>query len=361
MAFTDLQKKNRKTYIGGSEIAAILGLTRNKTAFDVWASKTGKAIEKEHDESIDDLPALLGTLLEPVVRQLYEKKHPEHRVELMDFVRHPEYSLVGATPDSRIVVRDSGEPVALHEIKTKQWHTAREFGEPGTDQLPEKELCQAQWELFAAVEMRLVLSVLVDARSYAEYVINADPELHTAMYQAAHDFWHKHVIPDVPPPPRGITGQKWIHAMLKQQSEEMLRATPEVENLLGQLAGVREQISLFEDQELDLQNQIKLFIGEHGGVHGQWGKVTWRTSKPTTVFNAKEAFATIESMIGVWIGRAMTIGATAGKKVRPHEAAALVAGDVKRELIELQKAQTFERPGSRRFLFTPAKEVTKHD
>lgn len=56
----------RRTGIGGSDVASILGLSPWRTPYQVWEDKTGRG------EDQDDTPALYwGRLLEDPIRQAY--------------------------------------------------------------------------------------------------------------------------------------------------------------------------------------------------------------------------------------------------------------------------------------------------
>ena len=56
----------RSNYIGGSDVAAILGLSKYLTPYEVWESKVNGSRQ-------DDNPAMLwGRLLEPVVIKHFE-------------------------------------------------------------------------------------------------------------------------------------------------------------------------------------------------------------------------------------------------------------------------------------------------
>ena len=61
--------KERKTYIGGSDIGAILGLSTFKSALDIYLSKTTDAIDEATSEA-----AHWGTVLEDVVAKEYSER-----------------------------------------------------------------------------------------------------------------------------------------------------------------------------------------------------------------------------------------------------------------------------------------------
>ena len=63
---------DRKTAIGASEAAAILGLSPYETQWDVFLRKTGQA-----PEFSDSVYTRAGDALEPLIGQLYEERAKE--------------------------------------------------------------------------------------------------------------------------------------------------------------------------------------------------------------------------------------------------------------------------------------------
>src|SRR6267142_5704216 len=62
----------RRSGVGGSDVAAILGLSPWKSAMDVWLEKKG-LLEETSDPNREFLLEL-GTQLEPVIARLYERE-----------------------------------------------------------------------------------------------------------------------------------------------------------------------------------------------------------------------------------------------------------------------------------------------
>ena len=71
MPLTERQIKERVNFLGGSDAAAILGLSRYKTALMVWALKTGQIIGQDISQ---EMPVKLGNMLEDTVCKLFEEE-----------------------------------------------------------------------------------------------------------------------------------------------------------------------------------------------------------------------------------------------------------------------------------------------
>ena len=59
---------DRSKYIGGSDIGAILGLSRFRSPLEVWMEKTGKEVKK-----LDSLPLRFGSFAEAFVASEYSR------------------------------------------------------------------------------------------------------------------------------------------------------------------------------------------------------------------------------------------------------------------------------------------------
>jgi predicted phage-related endonuclease len=58
--------RERTKYLGGSDIGAILGLSKYRSAVDVWMEKTGKTFSQK-----DSLPLRFGQFAEDFVAREY--------------------------------------------------------------------------------------------------------------------------------------------------------------------------------------------------------------------------------------------------------------------------------------------------
>lgn len=141
---------DRSRYLGGSDMAAILGHSPWRSPLQVQLEKLG---ELPPDEATTDMTR--GTLLEPYVAEAYARRFQKELI-LPPFVRHPIYPFLGGHPDR--ITKDG----TLVEIKTHI--KAVGYGEPETDQVPDHEMVQDQWyaELLELDESDLVLLDLAE-------------------------------------------------------------------------------------------------------------------------------------------------------------------------------------------------------
>lgn len=83
--------KERKTYIGGSDLGSILGINNFRTELDVYFEKTSEGITEDATSEA----AYWGTVLEDVVATEYAKRSGFNIEKPAGLIRHSEYPFIG--------------------------------------------------------------------------------------------------------------------------------------------------------------------------------------------------------------------------------------------------------------------------
>ena len=175
----------RSNGIGGSEIAAVLGLSPYESRFSLWHRKKGLIGPVEESEEM-----YWGKEHEPAICRRFAREHPEW------FVRGAfTYAAAGrpwqiANPDRNLWPTDSHIddriPAAVLEAKTARDDTG--WGKEGTDDIPVWYRSQCQWYMDVTGARRCYVAVLIAGSEYREYVVDYDPADALRMRQAAAEF-----------------------------------------------------------------------------------------------------------------------------------------------------------------------------
>jgi putative phage-type endonuclease len=109
----------RKTFIGGSEASAILGLNPYKSNTEIWQEKTGRVIPEDisHKSYVK-----YGIEAEQYLTALFALDHPRYEVKgntNYTVYRHPQYPFIAGTLDGELVEKETGRKGVL-EIKTTE-------------------------------------------------------------------------------------------------------------------------------------------------------------------------------------------------------------------------------------------------
>jgi len=264
----------RRTGIGGSDAAVIVGVSKWRTPYQLWAEKRGDVVEQE-----DNMDMLIGRALEPEIRQRYADVTGRTVLQPPSIVRHPDLewmlaSLDGVTEDGRVL-----------EIKTAR--SGPEWGEPGSAEIPETYLLQVQHYLaVTAAPVADVAVMFKDRRTPAVeiYEVPADRELQDMLIQAEAQFWQS-VQEGIPPEP--VSYADLLSRYGRHSKEGVVFASENVEECVSRLRDIAAQRKVLDAAEEDAKAEVMRALGDHDTlVSVLTGNplVTWKVAKPSQRF-----------------------------------------------------------------------------
>ncbi|MBO7670350.1 MAG: YqaJ viral recombinase family protein [Oscillospiraceae bacterium] len=264
----------RRKSIGGSDAAAIVGLSKWSSPYSIWAEKTGRLPEAEDTEAMR-----IGRELEEYVAQRWCEATGKRVRRRNAIIKNELYPFAHANVD-RLVV---GEAAGL-ECKTTSTLDVKQFR--GVD-FPEKYYAQCVHYMAVTGASRWYLAVLVFGRGFFTYVLERDQAEIDALMAAEETFWGEYVATDTAPPPDGTDATTdaitTIYAETAGGSAELFGR----EALLDERAALKDQINVLNTRIIEIDNTIKEDMGEtERGTAGPW-TVTWKTQTRRT-FQAKE-------------------------------------------------------------------------
>lgn len=184
----DLWLQQRRSAIGASEVAAILGISPWATPWEVWADKRGKL-----DPWDGNAQTRAGNRFESAVLDAAEDElgRLERNVRLIaDGVP------LAATCDAIVAV--TREPV---EAKTTglTGMVYGDWGDPLTDQIPEYYLTQVHAQLICTKAELGYLFALIAGRGVVRFEVEANEKLHKAFCERISEWWDKHIVQGIEP------------------------------------------------------------------------------------------------------------------------------------------------------------------
>ena len=274
----------RRKTITGTDVSAIAGLNPYRTALDVYCDKLGLT------EPQADNPAMeFGRRLESVIAEKYAE---ENGVKLIhgEFVSKDGW--MGGTPDRLIEGVDRGL-----EIKTAGAFRAKDWGESGTDNIPEAYLCQIAWYMAICEKSEWDVAVLIGGQDYRQYRLKRSLRLENRLIELAQQFRERHLLTRTPPVIDGSkSASEYIRAMFpRDRSPEFLTSTPEISALVGDLILERQRSAEIELRVNELENKIKAAIGEAPGISGEWGRISWKAGKDASKTDWKAVAAALNA------------------------------------------------------------------
>jgi putative phage-type endonuclease len=295
--------------LGGSDAAAALGLSPWKTRRQLWEEKTSDC-----PPTLDSELMLWGRLLEPVIRQQYaERTGRSVYVEPYHLLRHVDYpwmiaNLDGFTDDGRVL-----------EIKTAR--TDRDWGEPGSVEIPLHYLLQVQHYLAIVKADWADVVVLIGGNELRIYPIPADAELKSMLISQELEFW-QYVLLQKPPEPLSYAEIQQAYGRTSKVGK--ITASAEAVSAVAKLQQVRQTLDALKVEREQLQFQLMRELGELDTLVDPNGKTlaTWKQTKASNTIDWQIVIQTLQTS---------------------HP-------DLATELESLIDQHTLSKPGVRRFL-----------
>ena len=183
--------RERRRGIGGSDIGAILGLSRWRSPLDVYLDKIGEAEEQESSDAM-----YWGVVLESVVADEYARRTGSKVRKINAILAREDEPWRRASVD-RIVIGCR----KILECKTAGAHMTQEWGPDGSDEIPDVYRAQVAWYQHVLDYDTADLAVLIGGRDYRIYHLQRDRELERLIVDAADRFWLEHVRKKITPDP----------------------------------------------------------------------------------------------------------------------------------------------------------------
>lgn len=253
--------RERLTGLGGSDIGAILGLSKYKTPVDVWLQKTGRA---KDDES--SLPARFGIWAEEFVASEYVLREGRKVERYKKMMRHESAPML-AHVDRLVIPEGRGQAFArrTHEIfadtvlecKTANAFVAmdkNEWGPDGTDQVPMSYLVQTVSYTAITKCPYADLAVLFGNMDFRVYHIKRDLDLEEEVIARSTEWWNNYVVKDVPPPAMTADDIKLLFP--RSYEGRSVEAEPQIVEALNELR----QVSIDLSDNLGAKKTLEVLI-----------------------------------------------------------------------------------------------------
>lgn len=122
----------RRRGIGGSDVAAILGISPFRTARDLYDDKLN--IASAADDAGNWVALEMGHLLEPLVARIFAKKTGLEVFQIKKMFQHPQYPFMLADVD--YFVRLPNGKISILEIKTTNYNAKDHWWKDGEECVP---------------------------------------------------------------------------------------------------------------------------------------------------------------------------------------------------------------------------------
>ncbi len=265
----------RRTGIGGSDAAAVIGLNPFRSRIEVYADKMGMMPEKEDTESMR-----LGRDLEDYVAQRFCEATGKkvRRNNFMWF--HDEHRCMIADVDREIV----GENAGL-ECKTTQAWGGKVIMK---GEIPLTYYVQCMHYMVVMGYDRVYLAVLIFGKGFFHFTIERDEDEIAALVAAEASFWRDHVEAGISPEPDGSqSAEQAVDAIWGNRAQEDELLMFDFSDDMRELFELAQTIKQLQKQSDAIKQRLKSVLGEHCLGCSDRFEISWRPQERTTVDTKK--------------------------------------------------------------------------
>lgn len=271
---------NRHLYIGGSDIASIMNLSRWKTPLKLWCEKTQKlpAPDLSNVEAVE-----MGTELEQFVADMFTKRTGKAVRRSPKVYQHKDYPYMVAHVDRLVTGTDE-----LLECKTCSIFKKEEWE---NEEIPQEYILQVMWYLGITGRKIGHIAVLIGGQSFKYKQIEFDQELFDQMVECAKEFW-EHVQNNTPVPVVAEDDET-LKELYSSHSEVMIELMPTdadtlqtveaFETAIAHLQELKMHKSNLDDEIKEEETKIKDIIKDNLGIKTPKYVVTWKSQSKTSL------------------------------------------------------------------------------
>lgn len=216
---TDEQKLQRRSGLGGSDIATILGLNPYRTPYELYCDKVDGLTIEENEAMY------WGNALEEPIAKRYEELTGTVLNQSVT-VCHQLKPFFLANPDR--LINDTRKGL---EIKTVGPRSAHLWGETGSKIIPEHYYPQIMHYLFVLDYESWDVAALINGQELRLYTFERDHDFDEIIDREGTKFWKGYIEPKLPPPisysdPKTLRLIKMKYKDVQPKSVEMFHMEP---------------------------------------------------------------------------------------------------------------------------------------
>jgi putative phage-type endonuclease len=266
-ALVSVGQLDRQKYLGGSDVAGILGISPWRTPLDVYLDKTEG---RQPDDPAKAKIFSRGARMEPYVIDLLSEETGLVIARRGERYRDPVHDFMAAEIDAEA---ESGENI---EIKTVSPFKAQAWGEEQTDAIPVHYTAQAMHGLMVTNRQACVFGVLIGGDDFRVYRVDRDDETIEAIRAAEVEFWDRIQRKDPPP----LSAVSDVFRLFDKDNGAIVEANGDILDAYNELRQLRAQEKEACKAADELEDRIKLFMGGNSALAlDQLKLCTWRTQK----------------------------------------------------------------------------------
>lgn len=290
----DAVAHDRSEFIGGSDTAAILGVSPWKSPFALYQEKTGEYLEvitPAKQKIFNRGKRWEPIVIEMLVDELEDRGHDVKIITRNQRYIDPDYGFLAAEIDLELML--DGHHVNA-EMKTVHPFSAKDWGEQDTDEIPIYYTSQVAHGQMVTRRNRTIVAALIGADDLRVHFVDRDEELIDIIRGKEIEFWERIQRRDPPEP----TDPEDIKRLYHIDSGAVIEADEELLELIAQASSKKSELKAAETSYEVISTMIKARMGNAAVLlHNGQKLATWKNNKESVKTDWKEAFAELRKYI----------------------------------------------------------------
>lgn len=268
--------KMRKHGIGGSDAAAVCGLSRWRGPLDVYRDKTSDKIEEKETPAIH-----WGNVMEPVLRAEFAKRSGLVVEEVPFLFNCHEFPFMIANVDG--IAREKDGSVSLIEIKTANSFAVKDWD----NGLPQEYYIQVQHYMSVLDLAKSYIVVLIGGNDFRIEEIPRDDETIQTIINLEAAFWRENILTLTPPAPDATSGDA-LNGLYPTSNGTSVILGREADDIISDLESCKQMEDQLKAARAESENALKAMLGEAECAKTPGGySVRWKSSTTSRLDTTK--------------------------------------------------------------------------
>lgn len=270
----------RKSGIGSSEVATIVGLNPWETPYQLWRRKIG--LDAPEDENF---AMKAGHYLEDAVSMFWQDETGRQVIKRSTgdwIIRNNERPYIQVSPDRTYWLegmKHNDTNKGILECKTTQMSI-------DADDLPKHWFCQVQYQLGGAELMHGSIAWLTQGREFGYKDLSLVPDFYGWLVEEVERFWTDNILGKKEP--AAVSVQDVLLKYNRHTDGKIVEVDDTIFEAYNRLKGLKKDLAAIEKEKDELEGRIKLGFGDAEAIsYGGQTIATWKAPKDSEKFDTK--------------------------------------------------------------------------
>lgn len=261
-----MDKNERKNYLGGTDAAGVLSMSRWTTPLKIWAEKTGNI---EIEDISEKLQVKLGNKLEATVAELFVEETGKELQRRNETIYHPTYKFLAANIDRKIVGERAG-----FEAKTTGSYSYRDWE---GKEIPQEYILQCIHYLAVTGWDKWYIACLIGNQKFVWKEVKRDEKVINDLIKKEVHFWREFVEKKVMPMQITANDEDTLSKLFPQATEGAVTELDDKANAVCEsLDSLKADSKVLEKEIEEQENTLRALLKENEtGKSNNW-VVSWR-------------------------------------------------------------------------------------